>query len=960
MTPFGWLYSVLTFDDQEIIHACGLDAYFFLRYLRTLLKIFTPLSVIILPVLVPLNYVGGKGTGVTNTTGVANVTGMDQYAWDNIRLAHTDRYWAHLTLAVLVVVYVCGVFFIEFRHFVHKRQEYLTSEGHRAKPSASSVLLSAIPNEAFARTAQQPEEALSRLFSDFPGGVRQVWINRRVDALARKIGERDDIHARLEAAETRLIQKAVRAHGKAEQAAREGASTHDAGRTLRNTASASRESGAGGGAAQGKADPRPSPRRESNGAGLWRSLENSFTLPALTVIDTPSARVDLKGEGRHRGDVGASLSVVILRRAKGLMSACLAADYADDEDGTDAVWKRYLDKRDRPTHRVPIFRWTPRWLPGLPLLNRKVDTIYWCRRQLSRLNSEIKAAQERPQQFPRLNSAFVQFNNQLSAHRACQTVIPHLPALVTRRTAGVSPRDIIWRNMSVPWWLSWLRLAVVMVAMAAFVILWALPVIWTAYLSQMTLLVSKYGWLYWLNDVPQDVLHAISGVLPAAVLSVLFAVVPQTLDYLAVLTGAQTEIQRQKYVQWFYFAFLFIQVFLIVSISRGAFAALATATNITAIPKILATQLPKAANYFFSYMILQAMSASSGTLLQPLSLLSWFVDSWLGDGTARQRWLRDTTLSTISWGSVFPVYTNFACIALVYSVVSPLVMVFAIITFFLLWVTNRYNVLYVMQSKKDTGGLVYPTAINQTFTGLYIMELCLIGLFFLVEDETGRPACIPHAVIMIATLFLTAPYQILLNVGFSPLINHAATIPHDECYHYTDALSTKMHKARCKKQGSLASESSGSGLSHFSNESTSAEADRVGNNTGLELTCGDLDEIVLHDNTRHSPPKEPKARDAAPAAHCCQDAYFMAGQAPAVRLQEDTFQHHALKTRCRPVWIPKDGLGISDFEVEAMKSYANEEGISATNGGAMLDGRLRVVYNLDPPDLLEWDGPSTS
>lgn len=104
-------------------------------------------------------------------------------------------------------------------------------------------------------------------------------------------------------------------------------------------------------------------------------------------------------------------------------------------------------------------------------------------------------------------------------------------------------------------------------------------------------------------------------------------------------------------------------------------------------------------------------------------------------------------------------------------------MVFNIITFSLFWLVYRYNTLYVTKFRFDTGGLLYPRAINQLFTGLYVMELCLIGLFFLVRDAApdgravGTP-CKGQAIIMIVVLFCTIIYQILLNRAFGPLFRY--------------------------------------------------------------------------------------------------------------------------------------------------------------------------------------------
>ncbi len=260
------------------------------------------------------------------------------------------------------------------------------------------------------------------------------------------------------------------------------------------------------------------------------------------------------------------------------------------------------------------------------------------------------------------------------------------------------------------------------------------------------------------------------------VLAILLALVPIILDVLAGIQGAKTGSQKSELVQQYYFLFLFVQVFLVVSITGSTWQAISNfndiGSSLTSTPQILAKNLPKAANYFFTYMILQALSSSSGTLLQIGTLFVWYILARILDNTARAKWTRNVTLPSVTWGSFFPVYTNFACIALIYSVIAPIISIFAIITFSLLWVANRYNMLYVTRFANDTGGVLYPRAINQTFTGLYVMELCLIGLFFLVTDETGATVGFPQAIIMIVVLILTVIYQYLLNTSFGPLLRY--------------------------------------------------------------------------------------------------------------------------------------------------------------------------------------------
>lgn len=91
-----------------------------------------------------------------------------------------------------------------------------------------------------------------------------------------------------------------------------------------------------------------------------------------------------------------------------------------DPNSGDAVWKKYLDEKQRETMRLPIFGWA--WMLSLPFVGAKVDTIDYCRKELARLNVEIEVDQKEPEKFPLMNSAFIQFNHQVAAHMACQAV----------------------------------------------------------------------------------------------------------------------------------------------------------------------------------------------------------------------------------------------------------------------------------------------------------------------------------------------------------------------------------------------------------------------------------------------------------------------------------------------------------------------------------------------------------
>ncbi|KAK3725518.1 hypothetical protein LTR37_000488 [Vermiconidia calcicola] len=966
----AWLYPLFTTSNLAFIQKCGLDAYFFLRYLRMLLKIFAPIAVVVMPILLPLNTYSG------------NNQGLDKLSISNIGNRYTaTRLWAHLLLAIGVILWICYVIYGELRGYIRVRQAYLTSPQHRIKASATTVLVTGIPRKWLTL------EALNGLYDVFPGGIRNVWINRNFDALGDKVTYRDKLAKGLEDAETNLVKMCVSKHAKTEEKRRkaegkakkskkerkeeqdaadaaaeriaqgQGVSAgdqHDTPHGLRDALHEAEEAehrreehdhhkhkpanpldlvgegfaniGRGLGkfgrnivgdvdegferAAKGvdrrvdnvanlgsgfaaddelfrspemKQDVPPTPppkssmppewgasiqRRQNDGAAnnppsnrrsginehhpfataapvpgdqnttptsettqvspnfrmtgpsmeskprsqmqieepadhrapskkwqVWKSSQRGLDLPSPQPHTEEEEEYPFRNGGRtspakdssekHKPVVSGSKLVQKLQFWKKDGNDPPNEEYPEavdktwdeDQDG-EPYWRRYLEPKERETMRVPLL--SPTWCPSLPLIGKKVDRIYWLRRELARMNLEVEIDQSDPEKFPFMNSAFIQFNHQVAAHMACQAVSHHVPQHMAPRLVEISPDDVLWDNMSIKWWERYLRSGIVLAVCAALIILYAVPVTFTSLLSKVSTL-GRFEALAWLNDLPSVVLSIVQGPLPPIILAIILALMPVIFRLLVKQEGVPTGNSKELGVQQWYFAFLFIQVFLVVTISGGIFSFF---TNVAENPgqvfSTLGESLPKASNYFFSYLMIQALSNSASSLLQVGSLLGWFILGPLLDSTARAKWRRQTTLQKIQWGSFFPPFTNFAVIGIVYSVIAPLILFFMLIIFGMFWIVHRYNVLYVYQFRNDTGGLLFPIAVNQLFTGLYMMELCLIGFFFISVNESNQLVCYPQAIIMIIVGISTVTFQWLLNGAFKPLFQYLPITLEDE------------------------------------------------------------------------------------------------------------------------------------------------------------------------------------
>jgi ABC-type transport system involved in multi-copper enzyme maturation permease subunit len=81
------------------------------------------------------------------------------------------------------------------------------------------------------------------------------------------------------------------------------------------------------------------------------------------------------------------------------------------------------------------------------------------------------------------------------------------------------------------------------------------------------------------------------------------------------------------------------------------------------------------------------------------------------------------------------------------------------------YIAYRYNILYVIENKTDTKGLMYPRALQQLLTGVYLGEISLIGIFAL-------SMAIGPLILMIVFLAFTIIFHVSLNSAIKPLFEN--------------------------------------------------------------------------------------------------------------------------------------------------------------------------------------------
>ncbi|CAF4208370.1 unnamed protein product, partial [Adineta steineri] len=188
-TCCGWLSTLLKMPQEDLIRTSGLDAYFFARYLYMHAFFFLSSFVLVALILLPVYIVDGKGASFGKT-------GLDILTFGNIQPRYSSRYAAPLVLAYIFIGAYLYFLYTEMKVFVGKRQTFLRSPAYQSCGSATTILMTAIPKEYMS------EAVLFRIFNQFPGGVKYIWLNRNLKDLPDKADERMKLVEELETTES--------------------------------------------------------------------------------------------------------------------------------------------------------------------------------------------------------------------------------------------------------------------------------------------------------------------------------------------------------------------------------------------------------------------------------------------------------------------------------------------------------------------------------------------------------------------------------------------------------------------------------------------------------------------------------------------------------------------------------------------------------------------------------------
>lgn len=160
----------------------------------------------------------------------AGLTGLDKLTFGNVSPSHQVRHVAHLIVAVILMSWTLFLIWRECKHFVDVRQAWLASPQHLSLARTRTIALTNVPESVNSESGiREMAGTVGRLtgtaqprpsnvtdgpgngngYSDSPdgdmGGVRKVWLSRKIKPLEKAWQNRDDECSRLEGGVGKLL-----------------------------------------------------------------------------------------------------------------------------------------------------------------------------------------------------------------------------------------------------------------------------------------------------------------------------------------------------------------------------------------------------------------------------------------------------------------------------------------------------------------------------------------------------------------------------------------------------------------------------------------------------------------------------------------------------------------------------------------------------------------------------------
>lgn len=180
LTFLNWMPQALKMSEAEIIDHAGLDSAVFLRIYLLGLKIFVPMAVLAILVLIPVNVSGGTLFFLRKELVVSNI---DKLSISNVH-PKSLRFFVHISMEYLFTLWTCYMLYKEYDRVASMRLNFLASQRRRVEQF--TVLVKNVPHASGHSISDTVDQFFQKNHPEHYLGHQAVYNASKFAKLVRK------------------------------------------------------------------------------------------------------------------------------------------------------------------------------------------------------------------------------------------------------------------------------------------------------------------------------------------------------------------------------------------------------------------------------------------------------------------------------------------------------------------------------------------------------------------------------------------------------------------------------------------------------------------------------------------------------------------------------------------------------------------------------------------------------
>jgi len=193
----------------------------------------------------------------------------------------------------------------------------------------------------------------------------------------------------------------------------------------------------------------------------------------------------------------------------------------------------------------------------------------------------------------------------------------------------------------------------------------------------------------------------------------------------------KADVYAQYKLQLWYFAFLVFFVILVTCLSKSL---VGTFTNVMKEPamalNLMAEHLPTATHFYMEYLMIQ-WSSHAIMLVRHVPLFKFLAARKLYNDEDAKKMAEPEDQDFYGIGSRSSRFTINMLIGIIFSTLSPVVPILALMNFMLCRVLYGYLIVFAESKKPDLGGQFFVQKLKHVLVGCIIYSTCMIGVLYL-------------------------------------------------------------------------------------------------------------------------------------------------------------------------------------------------------------------------------------